>query len=323
METVRVAVVQDSSVVFDLRACLEKVHDLTSQAAAQGARIALFPEAFVSGYPKGLDFGARVGSRTESGRNDFLRYYESAIDVPGQAVEVLGAAAKDNGVFLIVGVIERDMGTLYCTALFISPAGTLLGKHRKLMPTGMERLIWGCGDGSTMPVFDTPLGKIGAAICWENYMPMYRMYLYSNGVQIYCAPTADDRDTWLHSMRHIAVEGRCFVLSSCQYLLRKDCPDDYPCVQGDDPQTVLMKGGSCIVGPFGDILAGPAFEGPAILTADINLQDIARGKFDLDVSGHYSRPDVFQLQVNVEQASPTQTRVGSGCDPSTKREESH
>jgi len=163
----------------------------------------------------------------------------------------------------------------------------------------MERLVWGFGDGSTMPVFDTPLGKIGAVICWENYMPLFRTYMYSQGIQLYCAPTADDRDTWLASMQHTALEGRCFVLSCCQYLLRKDCPHEYAAVQGDDPETVLMRGGSCIVGPQGNVLAGPNFEGPCILTAELDLDDIARGKYDLDAVGHYARPDVFRLHVNL------------------------
>jgi nitrilase len=168
----------------------------------------------------------------------------------------------------------------------------------------MERLVWGFGDGSTLPVFDTPLGKLGAVICWENYMPMLRMHMYAQGVQIYCAPTADHRDTWLPSMRHIALEGRCFVLSCCQYLIRADCPEDYAAIQGSDPATILMSGGSCIIGPLGQILAGPNFEGPCILTADLDLDEIPRSKYDFDVVGHYARPDIFRLYVNTRPAPP-------------------
>jgi len=299
MKIVRVAVVQDSPVVFDREATLNKAEKLLEDAAEQGAQLVLFPEAFVSAYPKGLDFGARLGMRLPYGRDDYLRYFESSVEVPGEATRILGEAAKKQGVYLVIGVIERDGGTLYCTVLFFSPQGQLLGKHRKLMPTAMERLVWGFGDGSTMPVFDTPVGKIGAVICWENYMPLFRTYMYSQGIQLYCAPTADDRDTWLSSMQHIALEGRCFVLSCCQYLRRKDCPKEYAAIQGDDPETVLMRGGSCIVGPLGQVLAGPSFDGPCILTADLDLDDIARGKYDLDSVGHYARPDVFQLNVNV------------------------
>jgi len=315
MTIVRSAVVQDSPVVFDREATLKKVHYLVKQAADCGATLVVMPEAFVSGYPTGLDFGARVGLRQPKGREDFRRYYESAVDVPGPACEALGRVAKEGRVFLVIGVIERDGGTLYCTVLFFSPDGSMMGKHRKLMPTAMERLIWGFGDGSTMPVFDTPLGRLGSVICWENYMPMLRMHMYSQGIQLYCAPTADHRDTWLPSMRHVALEGRCFVLSCCQYLTRAECPEDYAAIQGNDPSTVLMRGGSCIVGPLGQILAGPQFEGPCILTADLDLDEIPRSKYDLDVVGHYARPDVFRLYVNTESTPPVVASSFNPFDP--------
>ena len=301
MRTLRAAVVQAASIVFDREAGLRKTLDLTSQAASQGAEIALFPEAFVGGYPKGLDFGARVGSRSPKGREDFRRYWESAVEVPGPETGRLAAAAKKNKLTLVIGVIERDAGTLYCTVLFFDPERGLLGKHRKLMPTAAERLVWGFGDGSTMPVFETPVGKVGAVICWENYMPLLRTYMYSKETQIYCAPTADDRETWLPTMRHIALEGRCFVLSACQYLTRADCPENYEAIQGNDPKTVLMRGGSCIIGPLGEVIAGPYFEGETILIADLDLNEIPRGKYDFDVTGNYSRPDVFRLLVNEEE----------------------
>ncbi len=315
MGKVMAAVVQDSPVVFDLKATLDKVGRKVAEAAALGAELVVFPEAFVSAYPKGLDFGARMGMRLPEGRVDFRRYFQSSIEVPGPATEALGRAAKAHGVHLVIGVIERDLGTLYCTVCFFSPQGGLLGKHRKLMPTALERLVWGFGDGSTMPVLDTPLGRMGAVICWENYMPLLRMYMYSQGVQLYCAPTADDRDTWLASMQHIALEGRCFVLSCCQYLLRRDCPQEYHAIQGDDPDLVLMRGGSCIVGPLGQVLAGPHFAGPAILTAELDLDLIPEGKYDLDTPGHYARPDVFQLQVNLRKAPAVRTWTGPGGDP--------
>ena len=242
MRTIRAAVVQAASAVFDREAGLDKACELTAQAAAQGAQIALFPEAFIGGYPKGLDFGARVGSRRSEGREDFRRYWESAVEVPGRETDRLAAAARENKLTLVIGVIERDAGTLYCTVLFFDPERGLLGKHRKLMPTAAERLVWGFGDGSTMPVVDTSAGKVGAVICWENYMPLLRTYMYSKGTQIYCAPTADDRETWLPTMRHVALEGRCFVLSACQYLTRADCPEEYAAVQGNEPETVPHAG---------------------------------------------------------------------------------
>jgi nitrilase len=302
-QTFRAAVVQASPVVFDRVRTLEKVAALTADAARQGARLVVFPEAFVSAYPRGLDFGAVVGSRTEQGREDFRRYWESSVDVPGPAVDALAATARDHRVHLVVGVVERDGGTLYCTVLFFAPDGAYLGKHRKVMPTASERLVWGFGDGSTLPVFDTPLGKLGAVICWENYLPLMRAAMYAKGIELYCAPTADPRDVWGASMRHIAVEGRCFVFSCNQFNRRGDFPADYRSAFGDDPSTLVCRGGSCIVDPFGNYLAGPNTEGEAILVADIDRAQIPRGKFDLDVVGHYARPDIFQLHVD-ERAKP-------------------
>lgn len=296
------AVVQAAPVAFDVARTLDKLADLATDAARKRAKLAVFPEAFVSAYPKGLDFGARVGVRTPEGRDMFRRYFDSAIDVPGPASVRIGAIAKANDLHLVVGVIERDGGTLYCTALFFTPAGDLAAKHRKVMPTAMERLIWGAGDGSTLSVIDSPLGKIGAVICWENYMPLLRTAMYAKGVELYCAPTVDCRRTWAPTMRHIAVEGRCFVLSACQYARRSDFPADYPIdtppIAVQDGDAVLIDGGSMIVSPMGDILAGPDYEAECILTAEIDRRLIAGGKFDLDVVGHYARPDIFQLQLD-------------------------
>ena len=310
MSHVRAAVIQAGSVMFDRERTIAKARDLVADAGRRGAQVAVLPEAFVPGYPKGLDFGARIGNRTAEGREDFRRYWDSAVDVPGPAMDALGEAAKDAKLHLVAGVIERDGGTLYCSVLFFAPDGRLLGKHRKLMPTASERLVWGFGDGSTLPVFDTPAGRLGAVICWENYMPMLRMAMYGKGIQIYCAPTADTRDSWLPTMRHIAIEGRCFVLSCCQYLTRADCPPDYA-LDIEAPGGVLMRGGSCIVGPFGDVLAGPDFSGECILTADLDLTEIARGKYDLDVVGHYARPDVFRLLVNERPTTAVETNAAA------------
>jgi nitrilase len=303
-ERFKVAVVQAAPVVFDRERTIKKVQALAAEAARQGARLVVFPEAFVSAYPRGLDFGAVFGSRTEAGREQFRRYWESSVDVPGSAVEALGRTAKSCGIYLVIGVIERDRGTLYCSVLFFSPDGVYLGKHRKIMPTASERLVWGFGDGSTMPVFDTPLGKMGAVICWENYLPLMRAAMYAKGIELYCAPTADPRDSWIASMRHIAVEGRCFVLSCNQFNRRRDFPSDYGAALGEDPDAVVTRGGSCIVDPFGNFLAGPNTDGEVILTAEIDRAQIVRGKFDLDVVGHYARPDIFQLQVDERAKKP-------------------
>lgn len=295
----RAAVVQAASHPRDALASARKAAALIRTAAAQHARLIVFPEAFLGGYPKGASFGTPVGMRTPQGREDFRLYHDAAIDLNGEEVAILAEATAQTGAFVVIGVIERDGATVYCTALFFDGEKGLVGKHRKLMPTGAERLIWGFGDGSTMPVFDTPLGRIGAVICWENYMPMMRMAMYDQGITLYCAPTADDRAGWAATMQHVALEGRCFVLSACQYITRAAYPDEYDCALGDAPDTVLLRGGSMIVAPLGQVLAGPDYGGETILYADIDGDEVVRGKYDFDVAGHYARPDIFSLSVNV------------------------
>ena len=286
------AVVQAAPAAFDLDATLDRVEHWCFEARAKGARLVVFPEAFLGGYPKGADFGVRVGMRSDQGRIAFQRYADAALTIPGAHFERLCQLVRELDIVLLIGAIERDGTSLYCSALTIDRSG-LLARHRKIMPTAMERVIWANGDGSSIAVHPTPVGRIGAAICWENYMPQLRMRLYQQQVELYCAPTVDDRDSWIHSMRHIACEGRCFVLSACQYALRGDYPADYQCIQGDAPDTVLIRGGSCIVDPFGNLLAGPHYGASAVLVAELDPQLIIRGKFDLDLAGHYARPDIF------------------------------
>ena len=298
LEGTRVAVVQAGSVLFDTPRTMAKLKELVAEAAGRGAKFALFPEAFLGGYPKGIDFGVRVGMRSPEGRDWFRRYFESAISIPGPETEALCELSKAAGMDLAVGVIEREGSTLYCSVLFTGRDGRILGRHRKLMPTAAERLIWGFGDGSTLSVLETAAGRAGAAICWENYMPLLRTALYAQDLQLYCAPTVDDRETWLPTMRHIAMEGRCFVLSACQFLKRSDCPEDYDPIQGNEPDTLLIRGGSSITDPFGQVLAGPCYGEETVLTADLDFRALARARFDLDVTGHYARPEVFQLKVN-------------------------
>ena len=294
----RVAVVQAGSALFDTPATLERLARLAGEAAAGDAQLAVFPEAFVGGYPKGVDFGVRVGSRTAEGREWFRRYHAAAITVPGPQTAAIGAVAARHRMHLVVGAIEKVGATLYCVALFFDADGALLGLHRKLMPTAMERVIWGMGDGATLPVIDTPLGRIGAVICWENYMPLLRTAMYAGGIELYCAPTVDDREVWPVTMRHIALEGRCFVLSACQFLRRADAPADYAPVQGHAPETVLINGGSCIYGPLGEVLVAPVYGREAVLYADLDMDAVVRARFDFDPAGHYTRPDVFTLQVD-------------------------
>jgi hypothetical protein len=190
------------------------------------------------------------------------------------------------------------------------PDGTLLGTHRKLVPTAMERVLWGSGDGSTLPVVATGLGRLGSVICWENYMPLLRTAMYAKGVELYCALTVDDRETWLPTVRHIALEGRCFVLSACQYLRRADLPPGYPTGRLPEGQDAVIRGGSCIVGPLGELLAGPTYDEECILTADLDRGDLARARLDFDVVGHYARPDVFRLEVNERPQTPVTFTTG-------------
>ena len=308
-QSFKVAVVQAAPVFFNCEATIEKTCSLILEAAAQDAKLILFPEAFIPAYPRGLSFGTVVGNRSAAGRRTWQRYWANAVDVSGPAIETLGEAARQAGVYLAIGVIERDnqfsQGTLYCTLLYFGPDGQLLGKHRKLKPTGAERLIWGEGDGSTLTVIETELGKIGGLICWENYMPLARMAMYSKGVELYLAPTADARDTWQATLRHIACEGRCFVLGCNQFLTKDMYPSDLEVLNELDEQPdVMCRGGSVIISPFGEVLAGPLFDREGMLFAELDLSEVVRAKFDFDVVGHYARPDVFQLVVNEKPAMP-------------------
>jgi len=295
----KVAVIQAASVLFDRAASLKKAVGLIKQAAGGGAKLLLFPEAFIPGYPRGLSFGTVIGSRSVSGRQLWQRYWENSVQIPGPTVAALGKAARAAGVYVVIGVIERAGGTLFCSLLFFNPAGKLIGRHRKLKPTAAERFIWGEGDGSTLNVYDADFAKIGGLICWENYMPLARMALYQQGVEIYLAPTADARDSWQATMRHIALEGRCFVLGCNQFVAKEMYPKDLKNSEelANQPE-IMCRGGSVIVSPLGDVLAGPLFDREDILFAELDLAEICRGKFDFDVVGHYARPDVFQLRVN-------------------------
>lgn len=307
----RVAVVQDGSVPFDPAATTAKVVTLIEAAAQQGAEVVVFPEAFLGTYPKGLTFGSPVGTRTAAGREEFLRYSRGAVRLAGPELAEVADAAAAAGVFVVLGLIEQSGGTLYCTVALIDAQQGLVGHHRKLMPTAAERLVWGQGDGSTLPVVDSPAGRLGAVICWENYMPLLRTAMYAQDIELYCAPTVDDRDAWQHTMRHIALEGRCFVLAACQFIRRSDYPDDYASAieaAGDDP---LIRGGSVIIDPLGQVLAGPLYGEAGILVADIDLADRTRSHLDLDVVGHYARPDVFHLQVDDRPRSPVSFTSGS------------
>jgi nitrilase len=315
----RVAVVQAASIPFDSDATVTKAEGLIAEAAAAGAELALFPEAFVGCYPKGSGFGAVVGRRSGPGRDLYRRYFDAAVELDGPEVARLITSAATNGIFVVIGVIERLGATLYCTALMIDPISGLGAIHRKLMPTGTERLIWGFGDGSTIGTAQSPAGRVGTVICWENYMPALRQAMYAQGVELYCAPTADDRPTWIATMTHIALEGRVFVLTACQAIRAGDYPDWFQQEISEDPATYLMRGGSAIIAPDGAVLAGPVFEDETILYAEIDLAEIARGHLDMDAVGHYSRPDVFELKVDTRRRSAVVFSGGEADIPGSER----
>jgi len=307
--TVRVAVIQASPVGLDREETTAKACQLIEEAGRRGAELAVLPEVLIPGYPRGMGFGTVIGSRSDAGRKTYARYWENSVEVPGDVTEAVGAACARAGLFAVIGVSERDSihrgSTLYNTLLYFGPDGSLLGKHRKLKPTGSERLIWGEGDGSTLTTVRTPFGVVGGLICWENYMPLARMAMYAKGVEIYLAPTADNRDSWQATIRHIACEGRCFVLACNQFMTRSMIPPDWEDI-GPGPE-VISRGGSAIVDPMGDYVAGPLFGEEGMLVADLDLDRITESRFDLDVAGHYNRPDVFRLQVD-ERARPAVDR---------------
>lgn len=298
MPNTRVAVVQAAPILFDLSSTLQKVAELIDQC--KGAELILFPEAFVSVYPRGLSFGTVVGSRTETGRALWQRYWDSSISEGDAACQQLGAIAKNAKAFLAIGVNEKDRvsGSMYCSLFYFGPDGRLIGKHRKIKPTAQERVIWAEAGGESLCTFDTPIGKLGGLICWENYMPEARMAMYQKGVQLYLAPTADGRESWQNSMRHIAMEGRCFVLATNQFVTKDMYPTDLPgWVDLQEQDQVMSRGGAVIIDPLGEVLAGPLWDQEGILTADISLDRVTQSKLDFDPIGHYARPDVFNFSV--------------------------
>jgi nitrilase len=297
----KVSVVQESTVLFDRGKTMEKVISITEEVAAEGSKLIVFPESFIPCYPRGLSFGTVVGSRTAEGREDFQRYFDNSVAVPGPEVDRLAEISIELGIYLSIGVTEKNGfgldGTLHCCNLFFGPEG-YLGRHRKLKPTAAERIIWGEDDGSTLTVVDTPYGKMGSLICWENYMPLARMAMYLKGVKLFLVPTADHREIYQATMRHIAFEGRCFVMMSNQYVEKSMYPKDLKYYQDLENQPEIMcRGGSCIINPYGEYLAGPLFDRAGILTADLDLNEITRAKFDWDPVGHYNRPDIFKFEI--------------------------
>ncbi|HXZ36688.1 MAG TPA: carbon-nitrogen hydrolase family protein [Thermodesulfobacteriota bacterium] len=298
----KIAAVQAAPMFLNREATVEKACRLISEAAHQGARLIVFPESFIPTYP---DWVWAVPPGRERILNQlYADFLANAVEIPGAATETLAQAARKAGAYLVMGVTERDTtasgASLYNTLLYFSPEGNLMGKHRKLVPTGGERLVWAQGDGSTLEVYDTPLGKIGGLICWENYMPLARYTMYAWGTQIYIAATWDRGEPWLSTLRHIAKEGRVYVIGCCTALRSADIPDqfEYKDKFYSGSRDWINEGDSAIVNPDGEFIAGPVRMKEEILYAEVDPAQMRGPKWMLDVAGHYARPDVFELIVH-------------------------
>ncbi len=295
---IKVCLIQDSPVFFDKEKTITKVEELVKKYSKDGCELIVFPETFIPGYPRGFSFGAKIGSRTSQGRDLYAEYHKNSIDIESEDLKRLEKLAKLQKVYLVIGVTEKEntSGSLFCSVLYISPTDGLLGVHRKIKPTGTERLIWSEADGESLVTFQTKIGKLGGLICWENYMPLARMSMYKKGVEIYIAPTADAREEWTSTMQHIALEGRCFVLGCNQFFTKSMYPEKFKELVKDESED-MCRGGSVIVSPLGKILAGPLFDKAGALVAEIDLNEINSSKLDFDVIGHYARDDIFRLTV--------------------------
>ncbi|OMO68449.1 Carbon-nitrogen hydrolase [Corchorus olitorius] len=301
---VRATVVQASTVFFDTPATLDKAERLIAGAAAYGSQLVVFPEAFIGGYPRGLSFETVAISATSSEDNEeFLKYHASAIEVPGPEVDRLAKISGKYKVHLVMGVVERAGFYLFSAVLFFDSMGRYLGKHRKLMPVASECVVWCSGEKASLPLYETAIGKIGGLLYWDNRIPSLRTELYAKGIEIYCAPTSDAKEEWRASMIHIAIEGRCFVLSANQFCQRKDYPLPPKCIDGDSNgdlslDTIICSGGSVIVSPSGTILAGPNYQGESLISADLDLEEITRARLELSEVGHSIGPDSIGWAAN-------------------------
>ncbi len=296
---IKVGVIQESPAFFDKEQTLQKLESLVQTYARKGCELLVFPESFIPGYPRGFDFGAKIGSRTDEGRQLYAEYRSKSIDLESEDRQRLENISKENDVFLVIGATEKNNinSSLHCAMIYLSPTHGLLGVHRKIKPTGTERLIWAEAAGESLVTFQTRIGKLGGLICWENYMPLARMSMYEKGVEIYIAPTADSREEWTTTMKHIALEGRCFVLGCNQYYTKSMYPEKYARLVQEE-QEHLCEGGSMIVSPLGKVIAGPLFGEAGVLIADLDLEDVTKSKLDFDVVGHYARNDIFELNIN-------------------------
>ena len=296
----RVAVVQMAPVMFDKEATLKKCVDLIKEAGKQKADVIVLPELIIPCYPFGMTFGFTVGSRKEPGRQDWKRYYDGSIVVPGKETEVLGKAAKKAKAYVSIGISERDAvtGTLYNSNVIFAPDGSIAALHRKLKPTGAERFVWGDADRAYFPVVESPWGPIGNLICWESYMPLARVALYEKGVTLLISCNTNDNPEWQATIQHIALEGRCYYINCDQFFTRDMYPTD---LQGKDEvdklPDIVCRGGSCVIDPFGHYVTEPVWDQETIIYADLDMDKVPASRMEFDACGHYSRPDVLQLNV--------------------------
>ena len=301
-ETCSVALAQLEPVLFDKQACLDKVIGYIEWAARRHVDLIVFPEMAIPGYPYGLTFGFTVGARKENGRSDWKRYYDASVVVPGEETRRIGAAARAAQAYVSIGVSERDAtnGTLYNSNLIFGPTGELLSVHRKIKPTGAERSIWGDGDKGYFPIVNSPWGPMGSLICWESYMPLARVALYEKGVTIYIAPNTNDNIEWQSTIRHIAIEGHCFVLNSDLIFHKDSYPRDLLSTKDEmrELRNIVCRGGSCVIDPYGHYVVKPVWNKEGILYAELNMNDAAASRMELDVVGHYARPDIFKFTVD-------------------------
>lgn len=285
--------------MFDKDKCVEKITDLIGKAAAKGAELVVFPELFIPGYPYGMTYGFTVGSRSKAGREDWKTYYDNSILVDGPEMQRIVDCAKEHSVYVCVGYSERDAvtATLYNSNVMIAPDGQTMN-HRKLKPTGSERVVWGDADKDFFPVMETPWGPMGNLICWESYMPLARVALYQEGVALYISPNTNDNEEWQNTIRHIAIEGHCFFINADMYFTK----DMYPKTASGDEEIaklndIVCRGGSCVIDPYGHAVSETVWDKEEIIYADLDMQKVPVSRMEHDVCGHYARPDVLKLSV--------------------------
>ncbi|MDQ3067647.1 MAG: carbon-nitrogen hydrolase family protein [Actinomycetota bacterium] len=298
---VTAACIQVEPAILDRAGTLDRVAERTAEAAGAGATLVVFPETFIPAYPSSVWAKALAGWGEPGAKEAFALLHRESLELPGPDADRLAATAEEHGVWLVIGVNELDPerpGTIYNSLLYYSPDGELALHHRKLVPTNHERLVWGPGDGRGLRAIETPLGRLGGLICWENYMPLARFSLYESGVEIYIASTADDGDAWQATLKHIALESRAFVIAPCHFQRATSYPADFPLKALLEGRDILGRGGSAILGPDGSYLAGPLYDEEGILYAELDPELLLQSRQRFDPAGHYHRPDVLKLTVS-------------------------